>query len=403
MRIRYLPLIIVVVLAWPIDSFAHRVNVRLLDSEPSFIIPTRDGKSIFVMLSALPSSEDEGNVCTLPNGKNVKLRDTFRCSGLYEIGSTTPIWTVTRFEGKGRVIVSEDGRYMVRINQFLGGFAGTRDDLVWGIKFYDAGAEVRSYDVSQLVDYPSLMEYGPRWVDWKFSGSEIRDGMYYLSTLCQERYLFDAQTGKIVEEYRHWRRVVYWTYAVLSIIAGLCVWLINRIRKTHRLAVAKTPDSEVEPVPFDCEGRPFQYSLRSLMILVTVGAVFCSVFSIGAHVGVFVSSVALAVFLTDLLWRKWRRTRLRGRMYGSERGRKLLWAGVLASWFVVYVLSMGPVAAVISRQCLDCRRDTRVVILHRVYAPASWVCAALWFCRPVRLYFSAFDPDTFHPEIELIM
>jgi hypothetical protein len=403
MRNRYLALAVVAVLIWPIDTFARSDSERLLAPQPSFIIPTRDGKSLFVMLSALPSSEDEGNVCTLPNGKNVKLRDTFRCSGLYNVGSTTPIWTVKTFEEWGHVFVSEDGRYLVRINQFWNGFAGTRDDLEWGIKFYDAGVEVKSYDVSELVDYPSLLGYGPRWVDWKSNGNEIRDGMYCLSTCCQERYAFDVQTGRIVQEYRHWRRVVYWTYASLSIIGVVGVWLGYRSRKVHRLAVVKTRSSEVEPVPFDAEGRPFQYSLRSLMLFVTLSAVVCSVFSIGAHVGVFVSSVALAVFLTDLLWRKWRRTRLRGGMCGSERGRRLLWAGVLASWFVAYVLSMGPAAAVMSPQCLDCRRDTRIVILHRFYAPASWVCESLWFCRPVRLYFSAFDPDTFHREIELMM
>jgi hypothetical protein len=400
MQNRYLALIVVVVLAWPSDSFAHRVDVRLPGSQPSFIIPTRDGKRIVVMLSALPSSEDEGNACTLPNGKTVRLRDTFQCSGLYEVGSTTPIWTVKWFGDKGCVFASEEGRYVVRVNRFLGGPAGCCDDLYWGIKFYDAGAEVKSYDVSELVDYPSLLGYDLRWVDWKSSGNEIRDGMYYLSTCCRERYTFDVATGRIVEESRCWRRVVHWTYAVLSIIAVLGVWLVRRIHK----AVPKTATSEVEPVPFDGEGRPIQYSLRSLMLFVTLGAVVCSVFSIGAHVGVFVSSVALAVFLTDVLWRKQRRRRLQGGIYSSKGGRKPLWTGVLASWFVVYVLSMGPVAAVMSPQCLDCRRDTRIVILHRVYAPASWVGGALgYYCRPVRLYFSAFDPATFPSEIELIM
>jgi hypothetical protein len=192
--------------------------------------------------------------------------------------------------------------------------------------------------------------------------------------------------------------VAHWTCAVLSIIAAFGVWLTLQIRKARRLAVANAPASEVEPVTFDDERTPFQYNLRSLMILVTLVAVICSIFSIGTHVGVFVSSVALSVFLTDLLWRKQRRTCPHGGRSGSKRGGRMLWAAVLASWFVVYVLSMGPVAAVTSPQCLNCRRDTRVVILRRVYAPATWLC----FCRPIRLYFSAFDPDTFPREIDLI-
>jgi hypothetical protein len=401
MGYKHFVLIVLAVSIWPIDSFAYTPSRRLFWPPPSFVVPTRDRKSVLVMLSPVPLSKDEGNTCTLPNGKSIKLRDTFCCSGLYDVGSTTPIWTVKWYGEKRCVTISEDGRYLVRINPLWGGLGGCQEDMDWGIKFYDTGTEVKSYDVTELVDYPSLMDYDPRWMDWKLCDDEICVGRYHLGTICRERYTFDVATGGIVEESRYWRRVAHWTCALLGIVAVLGVWLVYRNRKSHRLAAAKTPVSEVEPVPSDGEAKPFQYSLRSLMLLVTLAAVLCSAFSIGAHVGVFVSSVVLAVFLTAILWRRQRRSRLQRGTSRSNRGRKRLWAAVLVSWFVVYVLSMGPVAAVMSPQCLDCRRDTQVVILHGVYAPAYEIYRLR--NEPLRLYFSAFAPDVFSGETGLMM
>jgi hypothetical protein len=383
------------------NSLARPARGYTPSPPPSFAVPTRDGKHILVMLSPVPVFDDKGNACTLPNGEKTKLRETYRISGLYELGSATPIWTIDWYGEMRCVSISEDGQNVVRINPLWGGHGGCQEGMDWGIKFYDAGVQIKSYDVSELVDYPSLTGYGPRWVDWKLSGNAICDGMCYLSTLCRERYAFDVKTGRIVEESRHWRKVVHWTYAALSIIGVLSFWWVRRIRKARRIAAAMPTAAEVKPAPYDGEKKPFQYSLLSLMVLVTFSAVLCSAFTVGAHVGVFVSSVALAAILTDILWRKQRRAYLQGNAPVANRSRKWLWAAVLASWFVVYVLSMGPVAAVMSGPCLDCRSDTRVVVLDGIYAPAYSLYRLR--CRPLRLYFSAFAPDTFSSEIWLRM
>jgi hypothetical protein len=347
------------------------------------------------MLSPVPLSDDKGNACTLPNGEKVRLRDTFRSSGFYRIGSTTPIWTVKWYAEKGLVNMSEDGRYVVRINRFGGGGYGGSVQLGWGIGFYDAGVELKAYQVSELVDYPSLMEFTSYdwhliWIDWDSCDRDIHDGVYRLCTSCREKYTFDVTTGSIIEESRYWRRVARCTYAALIIIGIVGVSFFYRHRKSRRLALARNPPSEKDgTVPVE-EGIRLQYSLRSLMILVTVVAIHCSIFRIAPHIGVFVSSISVAGFLTYLLWRGRQRIPYSRRTLVAKGVRVLLWAVVLVSWFLAYTASMAPVTALTYR--LGWPHDARMAVVHGVYGPVWWLLMDCDFGRwgPIEVYFAAY-------------
>jgi hypothetical protein len=96
-------------------------NAYISGPPPSFVVPTRDGNHLFVMLSCVPLPKDEGNDAVLPDGMKVKLRERFPSSGLYRIGSNVPLWTIDWYGEEGWVLLSEDGRYAVVLNRFGGG------------------------------------------------------------------------------------------------------------------------------------------------------------------------------------------------------------------------------------------------------------------------------------------
>ena len=201
----------------------------------SYLVPTRDGKHLLIMLSPVPIEEDAGNLGKLPTGEEVQLRETFPASGLYKIGETVPLWKVDWYGGQHVVRLSHEGRYLVRVNEFGGGYLGERPSSYWGLKFYDAGAEIKSYDVGQLVDHLSFMEFTSSdwhylWIDDSVYHMEIEGDFYRLKTSCRETYRFNITTGEIVEEYRGWR-IIKRTSLALLVALGLLgsVWFYRYI------------------------------------------------------------------------------------------------------------------------------------------------------------------------------
>jgi hypothetical protein len=365
---------------------------------PSFVVPTSDGEHLFVMLSFVPIAQDEGNVCTLPNGKQVELRSTFPSSGLYKVGSRTPIWTVPWYGEAGYVILSEDGRYMVCVNRFGGGSLGLRDELDWGIIFFDSGIEIRRYNVGELVDYPSLMASSMRdwhliWIDKRLCDREIRGRLYHLGTSCRERYAFDVTTGRIVEESRFWRGIAHRVYAVFVVAGFVGVWLIYRVRKARR-ATARKQSAQDDCIAASHSNRWYQFSLRSLMLMTTLTAVLCSLFSIVPRhfVIVFIVSVFFALLLTHVLRKRRRQLVGRRATVASRATGAILWTVVLASWFWVYMLSSTPVMVLTSPRHLAWSHDTRSAIAHGVYAPLYWpfIDCGLYKWRPAQEFFGYF-------------
>jgi hypothetical protein len=151
------------VAVWCSANIAH---AGLSGPPPSYFQLTADGKHMLVMLSTVPVVDDFGNSCTLPDGQKVRLRDEFPSGGLYKLGSTKPVWKADWYEERGQVALSADGGYAVRINRFGDGTYVSGGALSWGLKFYEQGVEIKTHDVTDLIDYPSLMEFTS--ADWHF-------------------------------------------------------------------------------------------------------------------------------------------------------------------------------------------------------------------------------------------
>ena len=328
---------------------------------PSYAVPTTDGQHLFVMLSDTLLDEDEGNECMLPNGQQVKLRERFYSSGLYKIGSTLPIWTVNWYGEEWTVRLSQEGRYATRVNLY----GGDGRFKPWAVKFYDQGEETKSYDVKELVDYPSLMEfttwdYHFLWIDDIIYDGEVDDQSIVLETTTHETYQFDFATGEIISEFRMWRWLARGGVAMLVVVGLAVVWFVYRRWKTRAERITS------EPV---AEPMPFRFSLRSLFILTTVIAGLCGLAVVAAHVAVFVTSLAISVLLAVWAVRTRRYARKPGLL--AKTRRLMLWLTVLASWCVTYLLSAGPVVG-LATKC-DVPHDVRMAIWQVGYPPMVWL------------------------------
>lgn len=337
---------------------------------PSYVIPIENGTHIVVMISPTPQLDKE---CTLPGGQRVSLRDTFPSSGLYKTGSTEPLWKADWYGEKGLTRISADGRFAVRVNRFGGGGHGEGVKPRWGIKFYDRGVEIKSYDVVELVDYPSLMEFTNvdwhcLWIDWSVYDAKVESGFYTLRTSTHETYRFDVATGMIVEERRVWRHVARGSLFLLAVIGLVSSWLWYRRRKTvSSHVVNEIPAPEDVDEPRTTVNR-LAFRLRSLFIVTTAAAI-CFAFP---HVAVLLSALGVAVFCTLKLSIK-RRLRFWGLIVhpASQSRRWWWWALNLFSWMLFYVLSFGPAWG--ATFYFDLPTDVRLALLQVVYAPVDWL------------------------------
>ncbi len=346
---------------------------RLSGPFQSYIIPTRDGKHVFVMQSTALLAEDYGNDCTLPGGKKVSLREDFPASGLYKLGSFTPIWTLDWRDLEREVKLSQNGRYLVRLNSHGGGASlGTRR-CEWGVKFYDNGREIASHHVGDLVDYQILMPWGSnfgdsRWLDDRGFKSEIKDELFDLSTTTHERYLFDVTTGRIVRESRLWKKLfrgVGIGLPILAIVGGLMAYRWRR-------RILSLVDRACLPSPHDNIPRPARhsYNLRSLLIAVTVVPLFIWILYSSPHAAIcfcLLSAAFYSSFQLIKIHRQARHQKIRKRWKRFT----VLAAVTLALWLFVYVLSLVPVLHFADYVGMPV--DVRMAVLRVPYAPVLWL------------------------------
>jgi hypothetical protein len=377
---------VVVSSAWFISS---TLFAGLSGPPASFVVTARDSQHVFVMLSPAPVADDEGNDCTMPSGERVKLRETFSSSGLYALGSTTPIWKVDWYGEQGLVRLSADGRYLVRVNRFGdGGYP--RKALSWGVKFYDQGVEIASHNVRNLVDHPSLMplttgDWHLLWIDDSVYDSEIRGSFFDLATSTHEWYRFDVTTGRIVQEYRLWRHVRRWGIAAALVAAAIGTLFFYRFRKRVRNITPKVPP------PPNClqeQTKPARwqtYSLRSLMIVVTAVGISCVV----PHISVLLLGMVAVLLSTRHLVRTRRRFAGPPKSWAVKRRLAVLWMGALASWLLLYALSMAPAMAFVAYWHWP--HDFRIAFAKVVYGPVWWLLmnTPIGTWRVIELYFEA--------------
>lgn len=368
---------------------AKLASAGLSGPPESYIIPISDGTHLVVMLAPTRQAADVGDQCSLPDGQRVSLRDTFPSSGLYRIGSTEPLWKAAWYGEKWLTRVSEDGRFAICVNRFGGGYHSEGIKLRWGIKFYDRGAEIKSYDVAELVDYPSLMEFTNMdwhrlWIDDSVYEAQIESGFYTLRTSTHETYRFEVATGQIVEEHRVWRHVARGSYLLLPILGLASGWLWYRRRRAVRAQAELETSGDDDDLPRTPLNR-LAFRLRTLFIFTTAAAV-CLAYP---QVAVFLSALGAAVYCTLKLSRT-RRLRCWGlKIYPASFWRPGWWVLNLACWLLVYVLSFGPVWGFVCYFRFP--TDVRMALLQVVYAPVHWLfihmsCRSWWL---VELYIRA--------------
>jgi hypothetical protein len=350
---------------------------------------------MLVFLSPVPIDEDEGRIAALPDGQNVDLREAFRASGCYEIGSNTPLWTAP-WDNTDGWIVSDDCRYLVRWNVFGDGKYGRGGDLNWGLKFYDNGREIKNYDVAELVDYPSLMpetssDWHYMWIGDSEDSCTIEGGQFIVETSTHERYRFDLGTGAIVQERRVWRHVARAGIALFTtVVVGLAVFIIRRQKRTSLI------QSTVDYLPQNSERssnhsskRIFSFSLRTLLLVTSAVAVLCLVVPRWPHIVLLLSTVLIALLCTRAMWR-FRRTCNDGGGSGHRRVGFVVRAFATGlSWCCCYVLSVAPVLTLV--EWLQAPSDVRMAIILTVYRPLVWISkyVSLDGMLPLDWYFNA--------------
>jgi hypothetical protein len=193
-----------------------------------------------------------------------------------------------------------------------------------------------------------------------------------LKTTTRDEYSFDVTTGEIVYEYRFWRRILYWTIALLVLIGVLVACLVYRYYKASPIKIKIDISSVTNSAELTENRNLFQCSLRSLIIIEGITAVLFSLFVIVERpIAVFLSGITLAIFITGIL--VWTRRRIpRGSTSIKVRIYKVfLWMVTLLSWFLVYVLSFFPVGMLMDH--FYCKDDFRMVVIQVIYAPIYWL------------------------------
>jgi hypothetical protein len=345
----------------------------------SHVQPMPDGRHMLVFLAPVPEANDAGKVARLPDGREVNLREAFPTSGYYEIGSTTPIWSAP-WDDKDSWIVSDDGRFLVRLNRFGDGdydfYSGGATS--WGLTFYDGGKEIKNYDVSELVDFPSLMplttsDWHHRWYDDSGDDLAILDGQFSFNTSTHESYRFDVATGEIVEQFHLWRTVVRVAWPVLAVallaVARLAIRWRRRAKADQQLGPArKTAERQTTVQEL---GKPYSFSLRSLLVATTIVAVLCLTIPRWPHVVLLAFFILAAVFFTRSTLRYCRRDS--SALRGSRRkwGIGLRFAATATLWLSLYFLSAGPVLGFLSWR--GAPEDVRMAVILTAYRPLTWI------------------------------
>lgn len=379
-------------------DFAPPAHAGLSRPPSSHTEPTADGRHVLVFLVPVELIEKE-YVTEEEYNCTVLLNNMYRASGCYEIGSTTPLWTAP-WDSRDRWVVSDDCRYLVRWNVFGDGKFGAGGDMSWGLKFYDRGKEIKCYNASELVDFPSLMPFTSG--DWHFAwigdyddNLIIRNGMFVSRTSTHEQYVFNVSTGKIVEQFRLWRMLTRVGAAFVVLFAfGVAV----RITRKRRTASTNPPTAicspqTPQPIAIRQSRRLFSFSLRTLLLLIALVAVLCLAVPRWPHVILLFAAVLIAVYAKHSAIR-YRSVGQVARIRGQRRaGFGIRVAVAILAWCCCYFLSVAPVLRFV--EWVHAPDDVRMAIILTVYRPLVWIssCTSTNIFWPLEWYSRAWGID----------
>lgn len=323
---------------------------------------------MLVFLEPARFAAPRDGICTLPDGHTVCLRDAFPESGCYDIGSMTPLWTAP-WEDYERWIVSDDLRFLVRLNCNAvddGEVMPAIGKTSWAIKIYDRGRELGSYNLSDLIDYPLFLPLS--WVsDYRYDWMDDYDGdlppgksTFDIRTTTREQYCFDLTTGEIIWHHHFWRQRMQMANIAITLITLGVVGLIWRLFR-------KRPP---QPLSNDSCNRVGQFSLRTLLVIVTSVALLCGIGPRWPHIALLATSLIVALVLSRRTVRNWHANRsshggvLRTLMFAS------LLIATLFSWCAFYVLTATPVNRALLAS--DVPEDARLAVVMTAYRPLIW-------------------------------
>jgi len=147
-----------------------------------YITLTKNGRFAMVMLVKGPAA-----------GERITR---YKTSGFYAVDEPTkPLWTIDWYAFN--VLISSDGRYLVR----FGPWAGSVKQLA--IAFYDKGKLLHEYVISDLVKDYSTLQYSVSHFFWlKDYIVDEKKVMLTLTTYEKITYQFNLRTGLIVSATR---------------------------------------------------------------------------------------------------------------------------------------------------------------------------------------------------------
>ncbi|MEZ6071912.1 MAG: hypothetical protein R3C10_17035 [Pirellulales bacterium] len=378
--------VVILLLGW---AQPDCVIASLRDPQMSYSVTSADGMHRLVMI--VPEPPDLKEYPWLVD----TLRDEYPQSGCYAIGSHEPLWTFEEY--RECCCLSDDGRYLVAYNLYGDTELPPEVDDewyepdVWGVKFYDRGCEIASYDIVDLVDYPMLVQMTTAgwyfvWIDEEQDEAvHIQGHRFFLRTSTHASFVFDITDGEILRESRFWRHLSTTGKVLLTTVIGtvLLRWHVRRTSggNDHATSWIKNHLTPIET------RRWFAFSLRQMVALTTMCAMLVASLQLAPPRGVpqfvvLLSSFVLALAAT-VVW-------LRGKNRSAPR-RWAMRALTLACWLPFYLLSLAPVMAVLDR--INAAWDVRLAVLYVVYYPIIQLESVFRRLAPdvVRWYFDGWS------------
>ncbi len=122
-----------------------------------------------------------------------KIREQFPMSGLYNAGSTKPLWTVNWYSYK--VYLSSDGKHLVK----KGSWASQKTDEAYS--FFNEGKLLKTYKVNDLVTYVSSLPHSVSHFEWeKETKLNDKENILEVTTLEGGKFSFNLENGEIISQ-----------------------------------------------------------------------------------------------------------------------------------------------------------------------------------------------------------
>ena len=149
----------IILLLFPVAAFAG------ISRQDSFVVPSSDGTKLLVMIT-FDKQQDEGSTATLPDGREVDVREAFGKSGCYDAKSLSPLWQVSWYAPQWNIRWSQDFSHIALIDPH-------RDPRWEGyLEFWHDGTLIKHYNGRDLLTSLRQEEFlcGYRDCGWRQPG-----------------------------------------------------------------------------------------------------------------------------------------------------------------------------------------------------------------------------------------